>query len=167
MKNEIVVKLFDLYGNDIYKFALSYVGVKQEAEDIVQDVFLKLVAKNIPIRKDCEKSYLYKMTANQCKDYLKSYKSKSMVNYDDLESLIDAKNDVTENEVDFYDCLMNLKEIYRVPIYLHYYEGYTYSEIAKILKLGESAVAMRISRGREELYKEWRNQYGTDYEDSL
>ena len=49
MKNEKVVKLFNLYANDLYRFALSYVGIRQEAEDIVQNLFLKLISKNLVI----------------------------------------------------------------------------------------------------------------------
>ena len=44
---------------------------------------------------------------------------------------------------------MRLDEKFRVPIYLHYYAGYSYKEISQILKLSESAVAMRINRGKE------------------
>lgn len=163
MKNEIVVRLFDSYANDLYRFALSYVGIKQEAEDVVQNVYLKLLSKNVPIRKEYEKAFLFKMTANMCKDYLKSKKSDTMLNYDELEYLIDGEKDIDDEDRSFYHCLMSLKEIYRVPIFLHYYEGYTYGEIAKILKLGESAVAMRINRGKEELKKKWRDQYGREY----
>lgn len=167
MKNETVVRLFDTYANDLYRFALSYVGTKQEAEDIIQNLFLKLLSKNIPIKSEYEKAYLYKMTANMCKDYLKSYKSKAMLNYDELENLVSAPNDIDDTSVDFYNCLMSVNEKYRVPIYLHYYEGYSYSETAKILKLGESAVAMRINRGKEEMKKKWRELYGTEYEGSF
>ncbi len=167
MKNEIVVRLFDSYANDLYRFALSYVGIKQEAEDIVQNVYLKLLSKNVPIRKEHEKAFLFKMTANMCKDYLKSSKSKPMLNYDELEYLIDGESDIDDDDKSFYHCLMSLKEMYRVPIYLHYYEGYIYSEIAAILKLGESAVAMRIKRGKEELKKKWRNQYGTEFQECV
>lgn len=162
MKNEIVVNLFDAYSNDLYRFALSYIGIKQEAEDIVQNVFLKLLSKNVPIRSEYEKAYLYKMTANMCRDYLKSRKNKAMLSYDELDNLIGSGNDIDDEDDSFYNCLMSLKELYRVPLYLHYYEGYTYREIAKILKIGESAVAMRINRGKEGLKKEWRNQHGTE-----
>lgn len=162
MKNEIVLNLFDAYSNDLYRFALSYIGIKQEAEDIIQNVFLKLLSKNVPIRSEYEKAYLYKMTANMCRDYLKSCRNKAMLNYDELDNLIGSGNDIDDEDENFYNCLMSLKELYRVPIYLHYYEGYTYGEIAKILKLGESAVAMRINRGKEELKKKWRNQHGTE-----
>ena len=46
---------------------------------------------------------------------------------------------------------MNLPDMYRAPIHLFFYEGYTYKEISKILKVSESAVAMRIKRGKEQL----------------
>ena len=45
MKNERVLNLFDAYADDLYRFAISYVGSKQEAEDIVQEVFLKLLSR--------------------------------------------------------------------------------------------------------------------------
>ena len=47
LKNETVVRLFDTYADDLYRFTISYVGSRQEAEDIVQDLFMKLVSKNI------------------------------------------------------------------------------------------------------------------------
>lgn len=151
MKNEKVVRLFNLYANDLYRFALSYVGIRQEAEDIVQNLFLKLISKNLVIKSEYEKAYLYKMAANMCKDYMKSAANKGLANYDDLENLIADRNAISEREESLYNSLMNLPETYRIPIYLHYYEGYTYHEIATILKLSDSAVAMRISRGKEML----------------
>lgn len=158
MKNEIVVRLFDSYANDLYRFALSYVGIKQEAEDIVQNVFTKLLIKNIRIQEEYEKAYLYKMTANLCKDHLKAHKE--MLNYDDLVDLVGKDSEIVDDEADIYQCLMGLNPTYRIPLYLHYYEGYTYGEISKILNIGESAIAMRIHRGKEELKQNWRKHYG-------
>lgn len=50
MKKDTVMRLFSQYGNDLYRFALSYVGSKFEAEDIVQDVFVKLISRPFVIR---------------------------------------------------------------------------------------------------------------------
>ena len=58
MKNEVVVKLFDSYADDLYRFAVSYVGSGHDAEDIVQDVFLKLLSKNMLFDRRFEKAYL-------------------------------------------------------------------------------------------------------------
>ena len=46
---------------------------------------------------------------------------------------------------------MALPERYKLPIHLHYYEGYSVAEVGEILKLGQSAVKMRLKRGREML----------------
>ena len=74
---------FDSYADDLYRFAVSYVGSGHDAEDIVQEVFLKLLSKNMLFDRRFEKTYLLTMTANQCKDLLKSKARKSSV---DLES---------------------------------------------------------------------------------
>ena len=52
------------------------------------------------------------------------------------------------------DAVMALPEQYRLPIHLHYYEGYSVAEMAEILKLGQSAAKMRLKRGRELLKME-------------
>lgn len=153
MKTDRILTLFDSYADDLYRFAVSYTGSKQEAEDIVQDVFLKLLSKNIAINSSSEKSYLFKMTANLCKDYLKSKRAKNTDDYDEVIEGMSTSDSFTDDERQLYDELMQLPDIQRVPVYLHFYEGYTYKEIAKILQISESAVAMRISRGKDELKK--------------
>lgn len=167
MKNETVVRLFDLYVDDVYKLALSYVGIKQEAEDITQTVFMKLIAKNIPLKQESEKAYLLKMTVNLCKDYLKSSQRKQFVSFDDLENVVSDEYETDYDEKEIYSCLMTLPEKYRVPLYLYYYEGYSYREIAKILKIGESAAAMRISRAKKELKSNWRIKNGKDDKENI
>lgn len=153
MKNDAVLRLFSLYGDDLYRFALSYVGSKCEAEDIVQDVFVKLISRPFVIRREKEKSYLLKITANACKDYLKSPRYRTHTDIDDYAEVIGTTEDYPSENDSLYKALSQINEKFRMPIYLHYYEGYSYKEISGILKLSESAVAMRISRGKEELKK--------------
>ena len=149
MKNETVLRLFSDYADDLYRFALSYTGSKCDAEDIVQDIFLKLLSKPFIINKEKEKSYLLKITANSCKDYLKSARYKSQLAIDDFTEILQSSGNNTNEDDSLIKALCQMEETYRMPIYLHYYEGYSYKEISGILKLSESAVAMRISRGKE------------------
>ena len=144
--------VFRYYYPRIMAYTASMVEQKA-AEDIVQDVFLKLLSKNIAINSSSEKSYLFKMTANLCKDYLKSKRAKNTDDYDEVMEGMSTSDSFTDDERQLYDELMQLPDIQRVPVYLHFYEGYTYKEIAKILQISESAVAMRISRGKDELKK--------------
>ena len=150
MKNEEVVRLFDQYSNDLYKFAVSYLGSKHDAEDVVQEVFSKLLDKRMSFERKNEKAYLMTMTANKCKDHLKS-SARSDVDLESEEWHLQYYDGFTERNKAVFDELMRLEEQFRVPIYLHYYAGYSYKETAKILKLTESAVAVRINRGKERL----------------
>lgn len=151
MKNEDVVKLFDLYADDLYRFAVSYVRSKHDAEDVVQDVFLKLLSKPLLFDRRFEKAYLLTMTANKCKDLLKSKSRTASVDLESNEWQLEYNDRFTDEDRAVFEELMNLPEEYRIPIHLFYYEGFTYKEISKIIKLSESAVAMRIMRGKEKL----------------
>ncbi|MBO4459841.1 MAG: RNA polymerase sigma factor [Clostridiales bacterium] len=151
MKNEEVIRLFDTYSDDLYRFAVSYVGSKQDAEDIVQDVFVKLLEKHIPLRRENEKSYLMTMTANRCKNHLKSFTRTTAVDLETQEWKLSYSDRLDESKKALFEELMKLDRIYYAPIYLHYFAGYTYKEIASILRISESAVAMRISRGKEQM----------------
>ena len=150
MKSEEVVRLFDLYSNDLYKLAVSYLGSKHDAEDIVQEVFSKLLDKHVSFVNKNERAYLMTMAANKCKDHLKT-SSRSDVDLESEEWHLQYYDGFTERNKAVFDELMRLEEQFRVPIYLHYYAGYSYKEISGILRLSESAVAMRINRGKERL----------------
>ena len=151
MKNDEVVRLFDLYAGDLFRFALSYMGSKHDAEDIVQDVYLKLLSKAVFLKPGCEKSYLMKMTANDCKNLLKSPAHKAGVDLESATEELACFYELTDDDREVYDALMKMEETLRIPLYLHYYEDYSYKDVAKLLKLSESAVAMRNKRGKEQL----------------
>ena len=93
------------------------------------------------------------MTANLCKDYLKSPKYKANVDIDALGDVIGVSVDYSKDDDSLFKALNQMDEIYRMPIYLHYYEGYSQKEISRILRVSEAAIAKRISRGKEELRK--------------
>lgn len=151
MKNDEVVRLFDQYAGDLFRFAISYLGSKHDAEDIVQDVFLKLLNKTVFLKPGSEKAYLMKMTANDCKNLLKSPVHRTGVDLESASEELACFYELTDGDKEVYDNLMKMDETLRIPLYLHYYEDYSYKDVAKLLKLSESAVAMRIKRGKEQL----------------
>lgn len=151
MRNDEVVRLFDLYANDLFRFALSYLGSKQDSEDVVQDVFLKLLSKSLLLIKDHEKAYLMKMTSNACKNLLNSSARKTGVDLDLSSEELACTYDFNDDDIELFGALMKLDVTYRLPVHLFYFNDYSYKEIAKVLNLSESAVAMRIKRGREQL----------------
>ena len=65
--------------------------------------------------------------------------------------IIPFSNDYNDDDIELFGALMKLDVTYRLPVHLFYFNDYSYKEIAKVLNLSESAVAMRIKRGREQL----------------
>ena len=137
-----VAEQFCLYKDDVYRLAVSYTHSLQEAEDVCQTVFLKMIeAQRIEPGK--EKSWLMQVTANECRSLLRSAWWRRTA---PLEESFPAGE--TEDRGLLQE-LMQLDPKYRVVLYLHYYEGYTAREIGSILRISTSAVTTRLSRGRD------------------
>lgn len=148
---ENITELFRCYRDDVYRLAVSYTRSPQEAEDVCQTVFLKLLeGQNISPGK--EKAWLMQVTANQCRSLLRSHWWKRTAPLD--ESLTVA----APEGGDVLRAVLGLAPKYRVVVYLHYYEGYATGEIAKMLKISQSAVTTRLSRARAAL----KEQIGED-----
>ena len=72
MNNDYVLRVYDEYAQDVFRFAYSYLNSYHDAQDVVHDLFLKLLKNDYKIADCKEKTYILKMTANLCKDFLKS-----------------------------------------------------------------------------------------------
>ena len=144
--------LFEMYFEDVFRLALSYLHNKQDAEDISQSVFMKLIRYQKPIQKGKEKSWLLACTANACKDHLKSFWQKNTVELD--ETIVFT----SEMDKELWEAVDSLAPKYRVVVHLYYYEGYSQEEIAEILKISRTAVQTRVSRAKSQL-KEVLSKY--------
>ena len=138
--------LFDGYFDKLFTFALNMVFREDVANDIVQEVFVKLLTKRV-IFKDEEhiKSWLIRVTINQCLDYKKSLTKKSTVPIENMEIPFEQK------EGEILEELQLLKEDERNVLYLHYYEGYKIKEIADILHKKENTIHTWLKRAKDEL----------------
>lgn len=145
--NEEFENIYNMYVGDIYKLAYSYVVSRQDAEDITQKTFYKLY-NNRKIMNECEKikGWLIRVCVNECKDYLKSSWFKVS------RELPDIKKESPGSAL--FISLREMDPKYRLPLYFYYYEGSSIKEIAKIMNKSESAIKMRLHRGKERLREE-------------
>ena len=148
MEHDEIEKLFDSYADDVFRLAYSYLGNRQDAEDICQNVFLKLTDVKSAISEGKEKSWLLTCTANACKNQLKSFWRRNVHELDSDVVFMSA------NDNRLHEAVMSLPAKYRALIHLYYFEGYSQGEIADILKISLTAVQTRMSRAREILKKE-------------
>lgn len=138
--------LFDQYHNMVYRLALSYTKSRQDAEDLVQTVFLKLLEGSHPPQCGKEKAWLAQVTVNASRDLLRSAQRRRSEPMDEEIPFTD------ETDQTLYTAVMALPPKYRVAMHLHYYEGYSLAETAKLLRVGVSAVSMRLHRARKLLW---------------
>lgn len=148
MEQDTVLELFDRYADTVYRVALGYLRSPQEAEDAVQTVFLKLLEGNAQVFPGKERAFLTKITINHCKNILSAAKRHESV------PLEDVVLPVPPEDRELLQAVMELPEKYRAVVTLHYFEGYSFQEIAKLLHTGVSAVSMRLHRARGMLKKQ-------------
>lgn len=134
--------LFDQYHNMVYKIALVSTRSVQDAEDIVQTVFLKLLEGKTRPAPGHERAWLTAVAVNACRDMARrSLRQKT----EPLEETIPFHD---PEEGALFEAVAALPKRYRLVIHLHYYEGYTYDEIGHMLHITPSAVSMRLHRAR-------------------
>lgn len=157
MEESLLAELIDKHSTRVLRTAYMYVHDRQRAEDICQDVFIKLYQTNPAFESDeHEKAWILRVTINKCKDYLKSFWSKRIV-LDDTKQQTESSRDTAEIVSDkeeakqLLDAVMALPESFKTPIILYYYQHLNSAEIAKIMQTPEATVRSRLKRGRAKL----------------
>ncbi|MBQ8687174.1 MAG: sigma-70 family RNA polymerase sigma factor [Ruminococcus sp.] len=141
------ITLVETHSQSLAKLAFTYMKNMTDAEDIVQDVFLTYYQKRPALQSDeHEKAWLIRATINRCKNQLKSVWRKKR---SELSDTIPAPDSLPDSNL--MEAVLSLKEIYRTPLHLYYFESYTTKEIASILGIREAAAAKRIARARSKL----------------
>ena len=139
-------KLFERYSDMVWRLALARVGREASADDVLQEVFLRVVKLN-PTFKNTEhaKAWLIKVTINCSKKLLGSAFRRHQASFEENIAF------ETTEERDVYFAVQALNPKYKTVVHLYYYEGLKVDEIAKILQISPSAVKQRLSRARQEL----------------
>lgn len=149
-KEDAYYELLNLYGNKLLKTCFLIIKDKNEAEDIVQETFIK-VFKYIKNFKGESTLYtwIYRIAQNILKD---RYKNRiSMIPYEDYEVEVDIVEDVIISKIDreiLRHELENLNLIYKQVLILFYFEDLSIKEISEILDEKEGTIKSKLSRGR-------------------
>ena len=148
------------YGDMVYRLALVQMKNRSEAEDVFQEVFLRLVRYKERIDgQEHLKAWLIRVTVNCCrKQFDSAYRRRTVPIEREIGSEQAYEMDLPGNPV--YDAVLELPDDYRSVIHLFYYEQYSVREIAEILELSETAVKTRLSRARGKLKNTLKGEYG-------
>ncbi len=144
-KNVFYEQAVTQYADLLYRVAYHHCARPEDAEDAVQDTFIKLWQRTEPFENDehC-KAWLLRVVINRTHDLTRAAHNKNVA----LTETIPAKEG-TGHEV--LDVVRALKDPYGVAIYLHYYEGYTAAEIGDMLDAPANTVLSWLRRARKQL----------------
>ena len=156
------VEAVENYTEYLLKLSYLYVKDRQVAEDIVQEVFVKLYEKHgDTIDLHNERSYIVQMTVNRCKDYFRSWQFRKVQVRDLFGQHEKAEPQVAEPEI--IEEVLKLPLKYREVIILYYYDDCAVNQVAQVLSLPVATVKTRLQRGRS-LLKGILLEGGFDYE---
>lgn len=140
----------------VYRISFHYFGNREDAEDVSQDVFIKLYSSKISTENDEEiKAWLIRVTTNTCHSYFRNpfRRKRTEIDENELENIVDtgsSEQDIINRKV-IMDAVMSLPEHYRIIVYLFYYEEYSIGQISNILRIKETTIQTRLSRARDKL----------------
>ncbi|MGZ7078414.1 MAG: RNA polymerase sigma factor [Thermoanaerobaculia bacterium] len=154
-------EIYDRYSGRIYNFAFRFLKNAEAAEDATQEVFVKMMRHANQFHGDAKLStWLFSITANWCRDYLRKSDNKAKEAEDVLVSIPtspelapDRSLERRETEQRVQRALQLLTPEQREAILLSRYQGLSYAEIAQIAGCSEGAVKTRVFRAMETLKK--------------
>ena len=136
------------YMDMVFRVAFNYLKSRADADDITQNVLLKLYRADKPFENDDHmKHWLIRVTINECKKALISPWRRT----EPLEDYAATLPFPTPEHNNLFFEVMGLPKKYRMVIFLYYYEDYSTDEISRLLGIPKATVCTHLKRGRERL----------------
>lgn len=144
----------------LFLIAFSYTKSQADAEDIMQNTFLKLWKSCEDFKNDeYIDKWLTRVCINECKDFYRMLRIRKTASLDEAVSI--AKDD-KHFDFDLFNAVLSLSKNERMVVHLFYYEDLTIGEISKLTKIKESTIKSLLHRSRKKLKSrlgdEWINE---------
>ncbi len=161
---ELYSEIIRRYETKLSHYLKKFFRNQDELEDVLQEVFIKVYRNLYGFDVDKKfSSWVYRITHNEAINHIKK-NSKKNISLEETEwDIVDEKFDLNEH-IDNKQVrekvsrgLSELKEKYREPLILYYFEQKSYEEISEILRLPRSTVGVLIMRGKERLKETFKN----------
>jgi len=145
--------LYEKYATDVLRVSYFYLGDRQKAEDVCQDVFVRLMVNAPELQEGREKAWLLKVALNRCRDLWRGAWLKRVVLGSPAFELVPAPDEIGKlaEQQELMGAINQLPATFKEVILLHYYQGYGITEIAEMMELPEGTISSRLSRGRKKL----------------
>jgi len=153
-------QLYDRYTDIVFRKCLSFLGGKESAEDVSQEIWVKVYFALPSFKGNAAfSSWLYRITTNQCINHLKKQKA-----FLSLDALSDKGFDPPDEKEEMIKTVSNAQQVtqmlsrlskeVKALLIMKYVEEYDYEEMTEITGLGISALKMQIFRAKKQLQAE-------------
>lgn len=155
-RDRLLTEAMEQYGDYLIRLAFAFVKDKTKAEDIVQESFIRyyITLENFENRSSV-KTYLYRITVNECHNYFKSWAYRKTGISSFVNSLTIHKQTpeddmlIEESKKQVAQLVDNLPQKYKVVLWLYYYADLSVKEIGDVLNFSPNTVKTRLARGRK------------------
>lgn len=155
-----IEKIINKYGDMVYRIAMVHGNTKEDAEDIFQEVFLRLVKYIQGLQSEEHiRNWLIRVTVNCGKTHKMNWIKHQALPLEE-EIAADTENSQSEMEWKVYAAVKSLPEKYRIIIHLYYYEELSIKEISECLDRKEGTIKSQLARGRELLGRKLGKEFG-------
>ncbi|WP_239938858.1 RNA polymerase sigma factor [Rubneribacter badeniensis] len=156
----------------MYRLALSQTRSPHDADDVAQDVFLRLLHDATPFKDEEHlKAWLIRVTVNRCKELRRSAWKRRVDTMDEtspaLANLEAPVQELVADEV--WEAVRRLPDHLRLVVHLHYLEGYPVADVARLIGCNPNTVRTRLHRARKKLKLDLEKEakHGTNAPESL
>ena len=150
-----IERVIHTYGNMLLRLSLAMLLNEADAEDAVQETVIRYMLYAPDFKNpEYEKAWLIRVASNICRDMLRCRKRHPAV---ELSEATESMAEFPENGA--LEALSTLPEKFRIVLLLHYVEGYSTAEIARVIGKSPSAVKMRLQKGRTLLEESYRKEF--------
>ncbi len=153
-------ELYNRFATAVLRVAYYYLGDRQRAEDVTQDVFVRFLTNQPVLVPGHEKSWLLKVALNRCRDLWRSSWIKKVILGHPSFELFQADDEIgrAADSIALAESVGRLPAEFKEVVLLHYYQGYGVAEISRILDIAEGTVSSRLSRARKRIERDLKGE---------
>lgn len=169
MFNEVVAN----YSASVYSIAYRYTNDHGHAEDLTQEIFLKIYKNLSKFKKDSKLStWIYRIAVNTCIDWCRKNSKVHFVDSEVLsttESALNVEEKIIKEEQHLlvHNIVYSLPEIYKTIIILYHFNNLSYKEISSILDISEKTIETRLYRARRKIKEALLHENGGENNEIL